>query len=104
MEHTTISEASVAVQARDGKSVFAPWIPEVLDKIAELANLPEPPTKWAIQEARRVIASAGASEPFPQITISSVGNSRGIHIRRESLTYCVSPDGRRNLTCHDGSW
>ena len=47
--------------------MFAPWIPEALDQIAALADLPNPPTIRAIDVARRQLSTSRAGKLYPKI-------------------------------------
>jgi hypothetical protein len=83
--------------------MFARWIPEALDQIEALAKLPEPPTPWAIQQARREVASAFDSEPMPRIGVDDYGRKKGVRIEMKDGIVSVAPDGK-TMKSHDGSW
>jgi hypothetical protein len=46
---------------------YAPWIPEVLDELAALADLPDPPSTFLIDRARQEVVTR--SEEFPKPTV-----------------------------------
>jgi hypothetical protein len=60
--------------------MFGPWIPQALEQIAALAQLPERPDSVAITRARTEIVNMSASWPAPDIFAWNTREGCGVQI------------------------
>lgn len=74
--------------------MFAKWIPEALDQIEALAELPEPPSSLTIAESRKLIVNETDGLPNPGITtLKAEDGEIAISVKWAKRAYTVLPDG-----------